>query len=101
MDAERTINLTDKPLCEFKDGDTLYVTKTEGGYPVDLLCAFRGLNGPVVIVDVIDVTPDYRSNWKGKRTTTVARKCWLWGPDETNPRDSRCHWFKSLKTKAE
>jgi hypothetical protein len=100
MDAERPINLTDKPLCEFKDGDTLYVEKMEAGYSVTLLCAFRGLNGRVVIVDVIDVTPDYRSNWKGKRTSTVARKCYLWGPDETNPRDSRCHWFKSLKTKA-
>lgn len=100
MDAERTINLTDKPLCEFKDGDTLYVTKTEGGYPVDLLCAFRGINRGSVIVDVLQFWPDYQRNWKGKRTTTVARKCWLWGPDEVDKTRLRCHWFKSLKTKA-
>jgi len=99
MDMDAPANLTGRPLCEFKDGDTLYVTKTDGGYPVDLLCAFRGINRGAVIVDVLQFWPGYRWAWKGKRTSTVARKCYLWGKDEEDDQP-RCHWFKNLKERS-
>ena len=100
MTSDSVVNMTGKPLSEFKDGDSLYVQKMESGYSVDLLCAFRGLVGGAVVADVVSVDPDYRWKWKGMRVRTVARKCFLWGvgEGEVNP---RCHWFKSMRGSAE
>lgn len=98
---ERPENWKDKPLSEFKDGETLYVQKYEGNYTYELLCAFRSLlGGCTVVVDVLSVDPTHsRRFYEGMRTTTVVRKCFLWGvsPGETR---SRYHWFKKAKDKA-
>jgi len=103
MNTESVVNMTDKPLSEFKDGDSLYIQKMPGGssgHIVDLLCVFRGLYRGVVTADVVSVEPDWAGGWVGKRITAVAEKCYLWGvgEGEINP---RCHWFKSSKGRAE
>lgn len=101
MDEAMVVNLTDKPLNQFKDGDSLYIQKTESGFSVNLLCAFRGLlGGNTVIATVIHTyRAEYAGRWNLRRTSTVARKCFLWGATEGEDRP-RCHWFQNAKTKA-
>jgi len=102
-DMERIENLTEKPITEFIEGDTIYITKMMSGSSISHFCKFVSFERGVVTGDVISFSP----NWvyhpvdfkRGIQVRARLAKCYLWGRKEDDSLDwPHCHWFDS-KTK--
>lgn len=98
---EQIQNLIDKPLQDFRNGDTLYIVKMYNGYSYTYLCSFISYRGRTVKARIVEAITPYAKLKKGDIVTAVAKSCYLWG---INPADSmfglnrypRCNWFKNI-----
>jgi hypothetical protein len=94
----RIVNLNNKTLREFTHGDTLYISKDEGGFQRIYLCAFLKIERGIVHA-IVQESADWGKVRVGELITTRSPHCMLWGADKNG--QNRCHWFKSLDTVSE
>jgi hypothetical protein len=95
-DMERVANLTYKPLSEFEQGDTIYISKMHGGFQAIYFCVFMGFERGIVKAIVKSDGATHGRYLVGEPITTKPNKCmvWGWGP---NDNWDRIHWFKKIK----
>jgi hypothetical protein len=79
-----------RPLCEFKKGDTLYIRKTEHGMMRNYHVTFNCLSGGNVVGVVNYCVEEYSKFRQGDQITAKPSKCFLW--------DDYCYWFSDTKT---
>ena len=96
-------NLTDKPITDFVEGDTIYVSKMQGGHQIIYLCKFVSFERGVVTGDVVDYSPDWAHRpfelERGLQVRARLNKCYLFGRlPGGNVKWPHAHWFDS-KTK--
>ncbi len=95
--SNRTTNLSNKPLREFTEGDTLYVKKMKNGFDYVYFCRFLKIEKGILHVAPISCERTYAPI--PATMTARARNCYLWGQKADDPW-AYCHWFGSLDTPA-
>jgi hypothetical protein len=88
----RIENLTYKPLSEFKEGDTIYISKVHNGYQAIYYCEFKRIERGIVHATIKGQANTHGVLMDGDTITTRPTKCmlWGWGHDDNA---CRCHWF--------
>lgn len=103
MTNERKINLTSKPLCDFRAGDTLYIQKLERDHNYGYLCEFIELKRGIVVARIVEPVR-FSKLAAGCTITARPTSCYLWGHTEgemiCDKPHFRCHWFKNTKEPA-
>ena len=77
-------------ISELKQGDIIYISKTEKGYQIIYECKFFEFRKGIINADAIK-TNDY-SLYQPKKITARLTKCFLWKFDKGHG-GNRCHWF--------
>lgn len=100
----REENLSDKPLRQFRPGETLYIKREVRGFSCMLFCRFVEIKRGMVHAEVIcpDNQPEYRGRFpEGTPLAVRANACFLWGVRPgPGPKTPKCHWFAGLDTPA-
>lgn len=87
----RTENYTDKPITEFKDGDTIFIQENKAGFSTNYLVEFKSFERGMVkgIVLNSDRTR-YMTSHIGMEISGRISKCYTW------LNRGGCHWFKKV-----
>lgn len=97
----RIENLVYKPLIEFNQDDTIYISKLESGFQIIYFCQFVELKRGIVNAKVISCSPPYGKLNPGDNISARPSKCFLWGAKTGDTFHGipwkKCIWFKSTK----
>lgn len=96
------VNLHNRPLRQFKAGETLYLRRIKNDYMQLYECEFIGIEKGSVKVKIIGVGDgqQFLSGMVGKEITSRAKNFYLYGGKDKDHRWDYCHWFKGLDTPA-
>lgn len=92
--TKRIVNFTNKPITEFNESDTLYISKNANGFQYIFLVKFMKIERGVVYGTILDIQPNNISSiWIGKDLLKIngvmkakISSCFTF--------DQSCRWFK-------
>ncbi len=89
-----------KPLSNFCDGDTIFVSKPKNKFVYTFRCTFVSSTGKTVKVRPVVVTSPEWAEWEFPESgifTVKIEQCYIW----RKPADlmwAICHWFKDFNS---
>lgn len=92
------INYTDKPISQFDENNTIYMTKKSNGFSIYFILKFKSFDKGMVTGEILDIQPNNQIGvWIGKNYHKIGSElsgrissCYTFGNKKG------CNWFKKI-----
>jgi len=88
-------NMNLRALRNFREGETLYISRKMSGYIITFYCAFIKIEKGCVVARVLDAIPNWAKYGKPEIVRARAKNCYVYGRGFGDDW-TRAHWFAGL-----